>query len=124
MTHSVIAGMVRANDHVRSMPPTAAAGDFPITVEFAFPTYFTVATATVLNWCDDDLKCKRPPNRRPQETVAMIEQLSGGRRSFQERPTFALCATAGNLRLHEWRLVDAGRIELPTSALRTQRSPS
>jgi hypothetical protein len=33
-------------------------------------------------------------------------------------------ATADSLREHERRLVDGRRIELPTSALRTLRSPS
>ena len=49
-----------------------------------------------------------------------------GRSSFTAaRSTFALRAMVDNLRMdHERRLVDAGRIELPTSALRTQRSPS
>lgn len=43
----------------------------------------------------------------------------------RRRPTFALRATVGNLRMtRERRLVDGRRLELPTSALRTRRSPN
>ena len=58
----------------------------------------------------------------PSELKKILKDfLPAEARDRHDSPAFALCATAGSLRMtRERRLVDGRRLELPTSALRTQ----